>query len=119
MKVPNNDQIAFLKKIIEKTKTGEIHWSTMSYEHSSFVFPYESLDQEGGFQCEFYPGGMFFLVMRKDGLILGKVGVDLNHTESLNIDDESISVLMLRLFNLISEFKPNARKLVEDFLAHE
>lgn len=119
MKVPNNSQTAFLKKIINKTKAGDVHWCTISYEDSRLAFPYERLDREGGFRCDFSSNGILLLAMRTDGLVSGRVGTDFNHMEPLDIDDESISVLLLRLFNLISEFKPNARKLIDDFLALE
>ena len=117
MKVPNNNQTRFLKKIIDKTKARDIDWFTMSYEDSMLAFPYELLDREGGFRCDFSSNGTLLLAMRGDGLVLGSVGTDFNHMEPLDINDESISVLLLRLFNLISEFKPNARKLIDDFLA--
>lgn len=117
--IPKNDQIAFLNKIIDKTKSSDLHWEAVPFPGSFYIFQREAPILGNIFSCEFSPNSKLFMAQMDGGRMLGRVGSNIDYTESLDVDDDSVHVLLLRLYNIVSEILPPPRSLIRDFLEAE
>lgn len=121
MKISKDKQIAFLKRIIDDTKSGEVYWDQLSKNSvaASEAFPNEVLDPEGVFQCGFRVDldGHFLIAMSSSGHVKGSIGVNYNQMIQFSYEYEEIDVLLTRLFNLIFEKRPNVNRFIDQYLS--
>lgn len=122
MKIPREKQIAFLEKILSDTQSNLGGWNRVMSDSiaASNVFPNDQLDAEGVFSYMFPRKlrGEFWIAMCKNGKVKGAIGTETTQMEYFDVTDEKISLLLTRLFYLVFDCKPNANKLIDDFLSY-
>lgn len=123
MNIPINKQINFLERIIADTKSNKVYWDPISYNSvaAQQTFPFVELDPEGVFSCGFPRDldGCFLLAATTSGNVCGAIGTDYNHMMPFTTENDQVSVLLSRLFNLIFAERPSANKIIDNYLATE
>lgn len=120
MRMPLDKQIAFLEKVLAETQKNPATWNQCMSDciAANRVFRGLELDREGVFSYIFPHGmrGEFWIAKEKDGSILGALGSDTDRMEWFDHQDESVKVLLTRLFYLNFDRRPNANKILDVFL---
>lgn len=120
MKIPLEKQVAFLEKVIPDTRFNSGAWQQQNSDSVAAceVFRGISLDREGVFSYTFPQDlkGEFWVAMGCDEGVLGAIGTDYRHMEWFDHSNETIKVLLTRLFYLLFDRRPNANKLIDAYL---
>jgi len=120
MKIPLGKQVKFLKKMLSDTmRHGTGCWDRQMPDSVATlkVFGDVPLDREGIFSYRFPVEGSFWLAMGKNGRAMGAIGIDYGQMEPFDNNNEEIRTLLTRLFYLLFDCRPNANKIIDEFLS--
>lgn len=120
MKIDEQKQVAFLKKILDKTINKELIWNPEIYncQAAANLFPYYKLDSEGVFSCTFSNKleGELWIALCDDGLVHGAITSGYNHMEYFDTTNKEVSILLARIFYSLLDNALYANKLIDDYL---
>lgn len=108
-----NKQIAFLEKVIYKTKENELKWYRLKEYESSWLN--WNADGMNSFATPISPSSEVYLLQKGDLDMVIYPGNGLS-TQSFNQEIEDIDVLVHRLYNIVYAKFPNIDSVLDDFI---